>query len=1011
MEFLDPNGLVSLIGLLAQTVVAWILVVIFALLLPSSGRPTYFRDWTLALLAMAIGLSAVTLRFFTPLIVKEWSGSFIEGGSATVRLYLVYQAGKCFFAWWLFIGSLRLVRGDAAASRWYWTSVPITAFVLITSLPVDRVEAVLLWQSLILVPAFFASGWLLRQLPLERRSEGARIASISLLLTGMLWLIYAVNAVRLVLGMMPELKRGSLLNSILAYNSYFDLVMLVALAAGMIVLLMQEVQRASRLAQAERARLELELERGERLRSLGALVSTVAHDLNNPLTAVLGFASEIERSQAGKDDGNSARIVREQAERCRGIVQRLSAMVGDHPAPRYATDLGELVQRVVRGLEPRFADAGVRLTVRAAAALPVIDADPYGLEEVLDNLLENALQSAPRNSEVRVEVEPGDEAVLIRVRDEGPGIPPEARARIFEPFFTTRRGEGGTGLGLSVARGIIRSHAGSLVLEDRPGAGGASFLIRLPAIHQDLGPEGSGTPIPNPEPRAGTSAAGKVLVVDDESLVRRLLRQHLLRQGWEVAEAEDGEAALSLLEAPGSRFDAVLCDLRMPRLSGYELHDLLAERRPELLQRFIFITGDLASSEAAGFSARCAQPIVRKPFDLKELNLALDRAAPVATRSAGPLAGTALLLGCMLIVSCGGKPAPDADPAQPAAGMKDGNAAAAPIDAPALYAQHCALCHGPNGDGDGSLKLDRPARSFRAGGFSFGNTEEAIFRTITSGIGGTPMPGFQTQLDEAQRRALARHVIALGPEQVPGPGFASIISVDQRPVVLRAHLPALSEGGPEYPRGLLIGNPDGLSYEYRADDLRLLAVRQGPFADRKDWGERGGSPVEPLGRLIHLISTAGEPGAAWLTNGPAPLSAKLIETDQRGSSALLRFSLHAPGGRLLATGEETMQAATVGGHAGYRRRIHLEGGSDNLIALRLPASVIESQPAAGTPAWYRLSEGNQELALGLVSGAGAEILSEPVLTAAPDGTIEYILLVLPDGSDTTWAAVAKETIQ
>lgn len=1009
MGFLDPNGLVSLIGLLAQTVVAWILVVIFALLLPSAGRPTYFRDWTLALLAMAIGLSAVTLRFFTPLIVSEWSGSFVEGGSATVRLYLIYQAGKCFFAWWLCIGALRLVRGDAAAARWYWTAVPLAAFTLLTGLPVDRVEAVLLWQCLILVPAFFGSAWLLRQLPQERRSEGARIAAISLVMTGVLWILYAINAGRLVLGLLPEPKHASLLNSILAYNSYFDLTMLVALAAGMIVLLMQELQRASRLAQAERLRLELELERGERLRSLGALVSTVAHDLNNPLTAVLGFASEIERSQAGTDDGNSARIVREQAERCRGIVQRLSAMVGDHPAPRYATDPGELVQRVARGLEPRFAEAGVRLTVRAAATLPEIDADPYGLEEVLDNLLENALQAAPRGSEVRVEVNPGDESVLIRVRDEGAGIQPELRARIFEPFFTTRRGEGGTGLGLSVARGIVRAHAGSLVLEDRPGAGGASFLIRLPAIHHARGAAGADPGGLASEPSAGARAAGRVLVVDDESLVRKLLRQHLLRQGWEVAEAEDGEAALALLEAPGARFDAVLCDLRMPRLSGYELHDLLAERHPQLLQNFIFITGDLASSEAAGFSARCAQPIVRKPFDLQELNVALDRAAPASRTVGGPLAAGALLLGCMLAASCGGEP--DADPSPSAAQAGNPAAAAAPINAPALYAQHCALCHGPNGDGDGTLKLDRPARSFRAGGFSFGNTEEAIFRTITSGIGGTPMPGFLSQLDDAQRRALARHVIGLGPEQVPGPGFASIISVDQRPVVLRAHLPVLAEGGPEYPRGLLVGNPDGLSYEYRADDLRLLAVRQGPFADRKDWGERGGSPIEPLGRLIHLISAAGHPAAAWLTSGPAPLSARLIETDVRGATALLRFSLHAPGGRRLTTGEETVSAATIGGHAGYRRRLRIEAGSDQLIALRLPASVIDAQPAPGAPAWYRLSEGEQDLALGLVSGAGAEILGEPVLTAAPDGTLEYILLVLPDGNDATWAAVARETIQ
>jgi len=1001
---MDPNGLVSLIGLLAQTVVAWILVMIFALLLQPTGRPTYFRDWTLGFLALAVGLSAVTLRFFLPLLMPEWSGSFIEGGSATVRLYLLYQLGKCLFAWWLLMGALRLVRGDAAAARWRWTAVPVTVFSLLTSLTMERVEAVLLWQSLLLIPAFLAAGWLLRQLPGERRTEGSRIASVALLLTGLLWALYALKSGRLILGRQAEPERRTLLDSILAYNSYLDLILLVSLAAGMIVLLMQELQRASRLAQAERARLELELERGERLRSLGALVSTVAHDLNNPLTAVLGFASEIERSQAGKDDGNSARIVREQAERCRGIVQRLSAMVGDHPAPRHPTDAGELVQRVARGLEPRFAEAGVRLEVRAAAGLPRVEADPYGLEEVLDNLLDNALLAAPRGSAVRVEADPGEDAVLIRVRDEGPGVAPELRARLFEPFFTTRGRAGGTGLGLSVARGIVRAHGGSLVLEDRPGQRGASFLIRLPAI-----PAGRAAAPPADSAPPGARAAGKVLIVDDESLVRRLLRQHLLRQGWEVAEAEDGEAALARLEAPAADFDAVLCDLRMPRLSGYALHDLLAERRPELLQRFIFITGDLASTEAAGFSARCAQPIVRKPFDLQELNAALERAAPATRRAAGPAAGL-LLAVCAALASCGGPAEPEAGAPAPGAGKP---AAAAGVNAPALYAQHCALCHGPNGDGDGTLKLDRPARSFRAGGFSFGNTEEAIFRTITSGIGGTPMPGFQTQLDEAQRRALARHVIALGPEQVPGPGFASIISVDQRPVVLRAHLPAVAEGGPEFPRGLLVGNPDGLSYEYRADDLRLLAVRQGPFADRKDWGERGGSPVEPLGRVIFLADADGDPAHEWEDESGNTLRAVLRLTNTDSLPATVRYDLQSADGKRVATVTESCSASSFVSASGFSRTFELDP-SDASQELR--HWVIRSAPSGGdqmgvTEGWMHVKIGDTAVA---VRGRGLQALHHNLEGAwcqirGGKHIVEYMILPVP--ADVSLNRLIEETKQ
>lgn len=366
----------------------------------------------------------------------------------------------------------------------------------------------------------------------------------------------------------------------------------------------------------------------------------------------------------------------------------------------------------------------------------------------------------------------------------------------------------------------------------------------------------------------------------------------------------------------------------------------------------------------------------------------------------------ALLLCSLLAAGCGG-----------GAGGGDGAPAGGPVaaartrpDAPALYAANCALCHGPEGDGDGSLKLDRPARSFRAGGFSFGNTEEAIYRTITSGIGGTPMPGFANQLDDAQRRELARHVIALGPEQVPGPGLSSILSVGSRPVVVRAHLPALVAGAPEFPRGLLVGNPDGLSYEYRADDLRLLAVRQGPFADRLDWGERGGSPIEPLGRLIHLTSASGEPGAAWLTDDGSPLRAQLVETNTTGGVAILRFNLLTLEGKKIASGSENVQAATVGGLAGYRRSIHLDDARLGTVVLRIPASVIVSQPKSGAPAWYRLREGQQELALGLENGLSLKMGGDPVL-ADEDGVLDYILLILPDGSDQTWAAIAKEKIQ
>ena len=179
--------------------------------------------------------------------------------------------------------------------------------------------------------------------------------------------------------------------------------------------------------------------------------------------------------------------------------------------------------------------------------------------------------------------------------------------------------------------------------------------------------------------------------------------------------------------------------------------------------------------------------------------------------------------------------------------------AAMSMSAEALYTAYCAQCHGPNGDGNGTQQLDRPARSFKDGGFSFGNTTTALYRTISNGIGGTPMPGFANSLSADDRRALAKYVQSLGPPVLEVSDADMILTVDDRPQVVRGHLPSLDGTLPEHPRGLLVGTTDGLSFEYRADDVRLIAVRQGDFVERTDWTGRGGSPLKPLGNVIDVI--------------------------------------------------------------------------------------------------------------------------------------------------------------
>ncbi len=396
-------------------------------------------------------------------------------------------------------------------------------------------------------------------------------------------------------------------------------------------------------------------------------------------------------------------------------------------------------------------------------------------------------------------------------------------------------------------------------------------------------------------------------------------------------------------------------------------------------------------------------------------------------RSAQPrraAVGVVLLLCCTaLTAACGKEPSP----ALPPAGEPEENFVEAspeeppPPDAPALYAQHCALCHGPTGDGDGSLKLDRPARSFRKGGFSFGNTEEAVFRTISSGIGGTPMPGFQKVLTDAERRALALHVIGLGPEQVPGPGFASILNVGERPLAVRAQFPPLVAGAPEFARGLLIGNTDGLSYQYRGDDVRLLAVRQGPFADRKDWDERGGSPIEPLGRLIFLADPDGDPTHEWERDDGAVLKAVLRATATDGSSAAIRYDLARESGRVYATITESCRALSFGAGSGFVRDFRVEFAGPREI-LRFQGLLAEAS-LLGVSGWISGRVGASGVAVRLKGiaylwesevGFGCEVGP----TVLPDDQVwdfdgifqvEYVFLA--DSSEESFRKLIEETDQ
>jgi two-component system NtrC family sensor kinase len=274
----------------------------------------------------------------------------------------------------------------------------------------------------------------------------------------------------------------------------------------------------------------------------------------------------------------------------------------------------------------------VRVELSLAEGLPEVQADADQIGQVVLNLMVNAQQAmegagtAQRVLAIATGVEAAragrEPRVWLRVADSGPGVPPELRARLFEPFFTTKAVGLGTGLGLSVSRGIVLEHGGDLVLEPaREGAAegalpGASFRLSLPV--SGAKPAG-GTPSPAAEAVAATAAdeTRRILVVDDEPEVAALMREVLEGAGFDVLAAESGAVALEMLAE--ARFDAVVSDVRMPDLDGPALWRRLRQEQPALAGRVLFVSGDTLSDAARQSLAECGAPTLDKPFTSADL--------------------------------------------------------------------------------------------------------------------------------------------------------------------------------------------------------------------------------------------------------------------------------------------------------------------------------------------------------------------------------------------------------
>ena len=378
----------------------------------------------------------------------------------------------------------------------------------------------------------------------------------------------------------------------------------------------------------ELKRLSEQLIQSEKLAAIGQMLAGVAHELNNPLTAILGV-TELVREREGLDDSMKRQLdlTHRQARRAARIVQNLLEFSRPTATQKKPLDLNNIIERTLQLHEHSLRRNSIEVSFQPQETLPAVIGDPSQLIQVFLNLVinaEQAIREIRESGRIQIRATSASGKVMITIQDDGSGIAPEAVAKIFDPFYTTKRPGGGTGLGLSICVTILREHGGTIGAQSLP-AGGSAFTVTLPAAPQEPKPAPAPRHIadvtpPNLKAPVPTVLKGKsILVLDDEESIRSLLEEGLSGHGLRVVCAGSAEEAAKL--AAAENFDALLCDLNLGAASSLSGHDVAlqvvaASRAHKPL--VVFMTGELAAGMEArpGFEGSA---FLQKPFRILDV--------------------------------------------------------------------------------------------------------------------------------------------------------------------------------------------------------------------------------------------------------------------------------------------------------------------------------------------------------------------------------------------------------
>jgi PAS domain S-box-containing protein len=372
----------------------------------------------------------------------------------------------------------------------------------------------------------------------------------------------------------------------------------------------------------ERRDIERKAQLSSRLATVGQMAAGICHEINNPLTTVIGYSDLLTKKDLPEDLKQALGYIREGGRRVADIVRQLLSFARNMQPTRTMVNINDIVSGTLRLREYQLRIANINVLIEFAADLPYTLADPGQLQQVFLNIVLNAeieMKLAHGQGTLIVKTECINDIIRISFNDDGPGIPEEDLNRIFDPFFTTRKVGEGTGLGLSVCHGIITEHNGRIYVRSKPGKG-ATFIVELPIVAEPVSAEMPG--YAGADIRQVTASPSALLIIDDDPMLLKFLEEFLITRGHNVDAVNNARDAQKAFRS--RKYDLILMDILMPDVSGIELYNKFQRLDKSVGSRMLIMTGDTLGKSTRSFLERTGVPYLEKPFDTDALVTKID---------------------------------------------------------------------------------------------------------------------------------------------------------------------------------------------------------------------------------------------------------------------------------------------------------------------------------------------------------------------------------------------------